>query len=164
MSDYKVVDNFLKKNELKEIKNIYDNINFPWYYADRVAHIDDKKTEIFYLMHLLYQNDKPNSGFFDVIIKPFLRNKFWNSLIRVKLNFFPNQNKFVEHISHKDNNYKHKGALFCLNTCNGYTKMYDGKKIDSVENRMIFFDPSKEHSSTNTTDKNKRVNINFNYF
>ena len=42
--------------------------------------------------------------------------------------------------------------------------MFDGKKINSVENRMIFFDPNKEHASTNTTDENKRVNINFNYF
>ena len=40
----------------------------------------------------------------------------------------------------------------------------DDDKIKSVANRMIFFDPTKPHASTNTTNKDRRVNINFNYF
>ena len=37
-------------------------------------------------------------------------------------------------------------------------------KIESIENRMILFDASRLHTSTNTTNVNRRVNINFNYF
>ena len=164
MSKYKVIDNFLDKEDLKQLQNVYDHMLFPWFFCDTITNSGEKQNELFYLIHVLYAEDKPNSSYFDMIIKPFLKNKFWNSLIRVKLNNYPNQNRFVENTPHIDYGYKHKGALFCLNTCNGYTKMYDGKKINSVENRMIFFDPTKSHASTNTTDQNKRVNINFNYF
>jgi len=164
MSDYKVVDNFLEKEELKDLQLIYENnMDFPWFYSGQVAGDWEEQTEIFYLIHLLYVEDKPNSQYYDLFIKPFLNKKFWNSLIRVKLNNYPNQNKFIEHAPHKDYDFEHKGALFCLNTCDGYTKMHDGKKISSIENRMIFFDPTKEHSSTNTIGHNNRFNLNFNY-
>ena len=161
---HKIVDNYLDKEDLQKLKKVYDHMLFPWFFCDTIADKDIKEKELFYLIHVLYAEDKPNSSYFDMIIRPFLKNRFWNTLHRVKLNNYPNQNRFAEHTAHKDYDFKHKGALFCLNTCNGYTKMYDGTKINSVENRMIFFDPTKEHASTNTTDSTKRVNINFNYF
>jgi hypothetical protein len=40
----------------------------------------------------------------------------------------------------------------------------DGTKIDSVENRILFFNPSEEHDSENCTDEKTRINININYF
>ncbi len=36
--------------------------------------------------------------------------------------------------------------------------------IDSVANRILFFDPSEEHSSSLCTDQKRRITINFNYF
>ena len=36
-------------------------------------------------------------------------------------------------------------------------------KVDSVANRLITFDGSMEHASTDCTDEKTRVNINFNY-
>jgi len=164
MSKYKVIDNFLDVEDLNNLKKVYDHMLFPWFMCDTVTKHEEKQDELFYLIHVLYGEDKPNSSYFDTMMRPFVKNQFWNSLLRVKLNNYPNQNRFTEHTPHTDFPFKHKGALFCLNTCNGYTKMYDGKKINSVENRMIFFDPTKSHASTNTTDQNKRVNINFNYF
>ncbi len=60
-----------------------------------------------------------------------------------------------------------KACLFGINTCDGYTKIDDGKesvKIDSKANRAILFDSTIPHCSTNTTNDTRRVNINFNYF
>jgi len=65
---------------------------------------------------------------------------------------------------HQDYEWEHKGALLSLNTCDGYTRFETGEKIDSVANRIIFFDPSIRHTSTNTTNDKRRININFNYF
>ena len=39
----------------------------------------------------------------------------------------------------------------------------DGEKFDSVANRILFFDPSKPHHSTSTTDVKRRLNVNINY-
>ena len=84
-------------------------------------------------------------------------------IIRMKVNCFPATSQVYEHLTHTDYDYPHKGALLCLNTCNGYTKMEDGTKIESVANRMIFFDTSKPHSSTTCSDQPKRCNIVINY-
>ena len=77
---------------------------------------------------------------------------------------YPYQGEFIEHPMHTDFEFKHKAALFSLNDCDGYTKFEDGKIVESVSNRMIFFNPTKQHCSTNTTNTDRRVNINFNYF
>ena len=76
----------------------------------------------------------------------------------------PKSDKVEEHGMHQDYTYKHNGVLYSLNTCDGYTKFESGEKIDSVKNRAIFFDPSVPHTSTNTTNAKRRVNININYF
>ena len=77
---------------------------------------------------------------------------------------YPNTEKVHEHGEHADYSWKHKTALFSLNTCDGYTKLEDGTKIDSVANRMLLFDASTPHTSSTCTDQPVRVNINFNYF
>ena len=68
-----------------------------------------------------------------------------------------------EHSEHSDYPFSHKGALFSLNTCDGYTKFNDGTKVESVANRIIFFDASKNHQSTTTSNAKLRYNINFNF-
>ena len=65
---------------------------------------------------------------------------------------------------HVDYPYSHKAAIFYINTCDGYTKLEDGTKIDSVANRMLLFDASKPHTPSDCTNQSVRVNINFNYF
>ena len=58
---------------------------------------------------------------------------------------------------HVDMNYSHSGAILSLNTCDGYTKLKDGTKIDSVANRILLFDASEEHCSTTTTNVPARI-------
>ena len=87
------------------------------------------------------------------------------SLYRVKGNFYPNVGKHSENKPHIDFSFKHKGAIFYINTNNGYTLLNKGKtKIESIENRILFFDSTKTHNSTHCTDDHARVNININYF
>ena len=84
-------------------------------------------------------------------------------MIRIKANLFPNTHTLHEHPMHTDYDYCHSGAVFSLNTCDGYTKLKDGTKIDSVANRILLFDASEEHCSTTTTNVFARININMNY-
>lgn len=159
----KIIDNYLSKIDLEKIKNIIFDEYFSWYFIKGISEDTIKIKNQFYYVHMLYRSDEINSNYFKDIISIFSKNKFWNSLYRVKVNSYPNNN-FVEHPYHTDFNFRHNAALFSLNTCDGYTKFEDGTKVDSVENRMIFFDPTIKHSSTNTTNADRRININFNYF
>ena len=87
-----------------------------------------------------------------------------NHFLRIKANLYPSSETLHEHKMHVDFDYSHCTALFSLNTCDGYTKLKDGTKINSVANRILLFDASEEHCSTTTTDTFARVNININYF
>ena len=54
----------------------------------------------------------------------------------------------------------HKGCLFYLNNNNGFTS-FGKEKVNPKENRVVFFNPNEEHSSSLCTDKKRRININF---
>ena len=52
--------------------------------------------------------------------------------------------------------FPYKTAVFYVNTNNGYTEFEDGTKVESVENRIIFFDGSRPHNSSTCTDQKIR--------
>ena len=163
-NNIKIVDNFLPIDIFKDIQA--KAMDLPYFYSPNItfenfAHIEEKFN--FYLTHVVYDNNVPNSPFFkdmQVIIDKMGEDLF---LKRIKINFYPRTERLIIHDKHRDNKKSHKGAIFSLNTCNGGTYVGD-KFIASVENRMLFFDPSQFHSSTTCTDKHARFNINFNYF
>jgi hypothetical protein len=141
---------------------------FPWHFSPDV--VGNRKVEEFdemriYLVHLLYLST-PTSKWTQLLLGPLLeRLEDLRQLQRCKANLYPRDSTFFEHEAHADNNWEDaKGALYMVNSCNGYTKLHDGTKIKSVGNRMLFFKPHLEHCSTNTTDAMCRVTININYF
>ena len=181
----KVVDNFLKKSELQKVQNVIYCKFFEWYWLDDPSNtatgkpfptpfVDNREKYTpdsnqndglpWYLNHVFYHQPIYYSKSFQSIAEVFQTKIETKSLIRIKANCYPIGTKLEEHGMHQDFKWKHKGALFALNTCDGYTRFETGEKIMSVENRMIFFDPSIKHTSTNTTNMKKRININFNYF
>ena len=169
-----IIDNFLQQDDFDTIASTIMSKGFPWYHQDDVAYKDEVKEDMtFYSTHWLYKDDKPRFDTSLELIMPILKrlgsmndNYKVRTLVRVKLNSYPNQNKFIEHPWHEDfepNTLPYKACLLSLNTCDGYTKFKDGTKIESVSNRAILFDPCISHHSTNTTDQTRRVNININY-
>jgi len=179
----KVIDNFLDKAIFDEMQEIVMGKDFPWYHYDQPVdnyfqwdydktpqeiEVEAKRVEgCFFMVNSLYDNQRPISGKNEAsvsVLKPITSKLKVKELIRAKFNSYPNQHKLIEHTWHRDTDYTHKGCLLALNTCNGYTKFKDGTKVESVENRALFFDPSIEHTSTNTTNAPRRVNLNINYF
>jgi hypothetical protein len=59
---------------------------------------------------------------------------------------------------------RNKYTVFSLNTCDGFTSLEDGTKIESIENRLLLFDSNKPHASSTCTNAKARFNMNFNYF
>ena len=162
-----VIDDFLPKNDFERLKSILFVVEFPIFWNDHVTYANehlDHQLNRYYLTHVLYSDNKPNSDYFEEISEMFFDKLQVKALNRIKVNMYPRADLLFEHGYHRDRPYENRGALFALNTCDGYTKFKDGPKIESIENRMILFDASRLHTSTNTTNVNRRVNINFNYF
>ena len=163
--DYEIIDNVLDKETFNTLKNLMMSENFPWFHiSDHVAYPGDNSKYSYFIHKFFHFTSKPPIypsyelilPIFDVI-KPF-------SLIKAKANLFTKTDNIYEFPMHGDQDFKHKGAIFYINTNNGYTKLYDGTKIESVENRLFLFDSSQLHCSSTCSDQLSRVNININYF
>jgi hypothetical protein len=160
-----IIDNFLSPNEFEYIKNIildFDDCQFPWYYQPTVSHIDSDDGH--YFTHSFFSLDRNQKSNYFQILYPILNKIKINQLIRAKANLFLKESdNLIIHDSHIDYPYEHSGCIFYLNTNDGYTILSDGTKIESIENRILFFNPYLHHSSTTCTNSKFRSNINFNY-
>jgi|21_taG_2_1085346.scaffolds.fasta_scaffold163624_1 hypothetical protein len=166
---YQIIDNFLDHVTFHKIqKDMVANLD--WYYSDSVAFSHDNKD--YYFTHNFMDQEilqQPTSKWYPNIMSPILDrldklNMPVRSLIRAKGNMYPSTQEILQHEFHKDYPFEHKGGLYYVNTCNGYTILDDDTKIESVGNRLLLFDASKKHASSTCTDKKVRININFNYF
>ena len=158
-----VIDNFLPD---EVFKNIYENImgsNIGWYFVPSVAEqkTDKKANDNYMHYHVAYNNHTPVSTIYEVLL-PLLQQLDIQALVRIIINQYPYTPKLKIHASHKDFDFKHKGAILYLNTCDGYTYC-QGQKVYSVANRVLLHDPSKEHHSSATTNAQRRVICNVNY-
>jgi len=172
--DVKIIDNFLPEEEFKGLQNsLINNDQFPLYIQNSVAYDSNieewnKNYWNWYATHIVYANDQivseeafpPIQNLFVPRIKEVHPLR---SLMRIKINFYPYTDTVKEHQPHFDYDFDHYGAIFSLNTCNGFTRLKDGSKIDSVENRFFIFDSSQFHNSSTTSNAQSRYNINFNF-
>ena len=158
---YKVVDNFLDPQDFEQIKNTMLDYNFPWYFQDQVNPNHTEQDKDFYLTHSFYEHTA-NSNFYPVV-EPLIKKIPAKAFLRIKGNSYPNGSILKANKPHVDYDFEHGGVLFSINTCDGYTTLDDGTKIDSVANRALFFNAGKLHASSNTTNAVRRVNININY-
>ena len=160
--EYNIIDNFLSDKDFIELKKFLTSANMAWYYNEKINSHHQKEDLTCYFTHNFFSNS--NQSFCFKYLLPILNKLNFKSLIRVKGNLYPKTNKLEIHRPHIDYNFVHKASIFYVNTNDGFTILENGTKIKSVENRMLFFDASKLHKSTNTTNEKARININFNYF
>ena len=160
--DKKIIDNFLPQDYLVHLQRMMLDHNFPWLYNAEVANRGEVNDH-FYFTHNLFDNYKPTSSIFEEFI-PFFKQLEMNAMVRARALLYVNQGKQIVHEKHVDFNYPHKTAVFYVTTNNGYTEFEDGTKVESVENRIVFFDGSRLHNSSTCTDQKIRVVISVNYF
>ena len=165
---YKAIDNFLDEKYFDSLVTLFTdkekrgNTIMPWYFNSSISDEDVVEDNLFYMTHMFYDRNVPKSPFYDNLI-PLLEKLGVQCLLRIKANLYPNTEILHEHPMHTDFNFSHSTALLSLNTCDGYTKLKDGTKIDSVANRILLFDAGEEHCSTTTTNACARINLNINY-
>ena len=66
---YKVIDNYLSHDDFKKLKDIIFNTEFPWYHNENIVTDDELLKDLngipfYYQVHLIYQDNKPNSTFY----------------------------------------------------------------------------------------------------
>jgi len=159
----KIINNFLSKEEFLTVRdNLVFNPGFPFFLHRGITKPGDSNNDWFGA-HVIYDQGVPTSDVYEEIGNIFFPYFEMRSLLRIKINFYPHTHSVIEHASHVDYDFSHTAAIFSLNTCNGYTKIGNDAIVDSVENRIVFFDGSNQHRSTTTSNQSGRFNIAFNY-
>ena len=170
--DLKIIDNFLTDNDFNLLVNNTVGRNDGHQVQFRVvSNVENfgaiEENWSWYMINMLYSTDTPQNEIcgkiYEMFVPKFKELANFKTMIRIKMNAYPYTNVVKEHKEHIDFNYEHIGAVFSLNTCDGYTKFFDGTKVESVANRIVFFDASKYHQSTTTSNAKLRYNINFNF-
>ena len=170
--DLKIIDNFLTDNDFNLLVNNTVGRNDGHQVQFRVvSNVENfgaiEENWSWYMINMLYLKDTPQNEIcgkiYEMFVPKFKELANFKTMIRIKINAYPYTNIVKEHKEHIDFNYENIGAVFSLNTCDGYTKFFDGTKVESVANRIVFFDASKYHQSTTTSNAKLRYNINFNF-
>ena len=151
-----IIDNFLPEEEFKFLQDrvMWNNTSFNFNLHNNVTSGDDAShLDNWYGTSIIYANSKPVVEFYEdvnTIFKDRIEN--FGAWLRIKVNFYPHTAEIYEHKQHYDYDFSHGAAIFCLNTCDGYTRIGEDIKIDSVANRFYIFDGSIPHNSTTTTN------------
>jgi hypothetical protein len=159
---YEIIDNFLDEDIFCNMqKTIVYSTEFSWHLVRGVS--KDDSEDGYYLAHLFYNNSSFTSEYSN-LMDAILKKINYFTLKRIKANFYPKTDQIKYHNYHTDFDIPHKGMIFYLNDNNGKTILGDGTIIESISNRVLFFDPSIPHRSTTCTDDPVgRFNLNFNF-
>ena len=157
-----VIDNFLPENDFIKLQSLILGEYFPWYYNDYVLTTPSNFTSLNYqFIHLFYKDGIKSPLYLSV--EPFITKLKVKDLFRIKANLN------LKTLNHEYGGYhfypymKGKIAVYYINNNNGWTQFKNGDRVNSIQNRMVIFDPRLEHSSVTCTDKKRRLVINFNY-
>lgn len=159
----KVFKNVLKKEEADYLEDRFTSNTFPWFITRGI--VNEKIDKDYQFNHIFYTDFRINSDSFN-LLEPILNVLKPTSLIRIKANLVPKDNKITKHKMHTDvpAPTSSKTAVYYVNTNNGFTLFKKNKKITSEKNKLVMFNSDTEHASTTCTNKDYRVVLNFNYF
>ena len=154
----KIVDNFLDREYFDKIhdKILYE---IPWYVSKGIS---EQGSDGFYFTHTFYENYAPCSECIG-ILSDFINLIRPKAIMRLRAAIHPRTQSLEWHGMHKDYPFDHKGCILYLNSCDGYTGFTD-TRVESIENRALFFNPNEDHCSTSCTDQDLRAIIIMNYF
>ena len=155
-----IIDDFLPEDYFLELQNLMMNNTFPWFRHNGVNDENDGDRQF---THLFYSKFQVQSSAFEKIA-PIINFINPISIIRIKANLLPFTKEIHEFDYHVDVHQPCITAILYINTNNGYTKFESGEKIESIENRFVFFPSYIRHGGTTCSDQQDRVVINFNYF
>jgi len=159
-----VVDDFLSKEDYKNIKDVMSSNDFPWFLQDSVTgNGKDDPLEVLFThsIYSVYGTSNPGirSSFYAVCL-PVIKKIGDVIIVRIKANCYARTESLRTHNLHVDHPFPHETCILSLSSNNGYTSLETGEKIKSMENRALFTKDLLPHASTNCTDLKCRINLN----
>lgn len=174
-----IIDNFLTNEQLQELLNEVNGLNFPWYYRDYSSYEHENKDNIGQFIHIIYIDNRINSNYYylaEYILKQIeLKTKYKiKKIIRIKANLLLNQpHKNIEAAIHTDtpigskkkDHKKSISIVFYIEDSDGDTLIYKKneiiKRVSPKQNRAFIFPSIEYHNATPPKLNSTRKIINF---
>jgi len=165
MIEYKVVDNFLSKENFDNLCSIVSRTDFPFFPVGQAVHgHEHTQKSNFFFYHNLFAHSNPSSFFepFRVILK---RLKVI-SLVNMRINLTIYREGTPTFPVHNDLDFYGNTGILYLNSTDGPTVLLlenEKKVIESRANRFLTFKSNIKHYSINHSDPVFRYLVNMNY-
>tara|TARA_R100000353_G_scaffold175632_1_gene146548 strand:- start:1270 stop:1860 length:591 start_codon:yes stop_codon:yes gene_type:complete len=177
----RIVDDFLPRGDYLQIKeHLIDNPDIPYsFYEGKVYGKDaNKNLQDSHMCHAFYHLNRfphePVTTQYLGLMLPIIARCRVLAIHRIKANLEtysgsePYESEYHVDWENEENIKSNmQAAIYYVNTNNGYTDFKDGeevRKVESVANRMVFFDAELPHRGVSSTDTRYRSVINFNWF
>jgi hypothetical protein len=157
-SKYRIVDDFLEIGDYNNLVNDLLSEKFDWYHNH-----DSNRDDLHYFTHVFYTNYGFSSKYANKL-NPFIKQLNPASFVHIRATLFSKYDKVEEFAPLVNFEFKHKCMIYFINNNDGYTKMSDGTKLYSKDNRAIFFDVEEPFIDTTCTNDVFRMTMTFNYF
>lgn len=164
----KVIDNFLNDSYHKEILNLLNGPNFPWYYQDNLTYRNQKNSlNDFGFSHVFLNKNGPKSSYYNLILPFILKVKDEikaKTIIRCRGDMTVLSIKKYIHQYHTDSSTPNIASVYYVNNSDGETIFKESKKsIKPKANRLIIFDGSILHTGCSPQKNKNRILLNSNY-
>ena len=170
MASAVIYDNYLPKTYFKKLQKWFLSSEPNWKYNQHKVK-PSESTNSFQFVHTLYRVAQPQKRKRAIhtdlgVIRPLLDRLEPSILLKVKANITPRTAEPDKTDFHTDYPpiLNHSTGIIYFNTNNGYTEFEDGKIVESVANRAVFFQGSERHRGVSCTDSKVRVVLNVNFF
>jgi hypothetical protein len=177
----RIVDDFLPRGDYLQIKeHLIDKPDIPYsFYEGKVYGKDaNKNLQDSHMCHAFYHLNRfphePVTTQYLGLMLPIIARCRVLAIHRIKANLEtysgsePYESEYHVDWENEENIKSNmQAAIYYVNTNNGYTNFKDGeevRKVESVANRMVFFDAELPHRGVSSTDTRYRSVINFNWF
>jgi len=165
--NYKVIDNFLEKDQYLSLKNLIKNLDFPWRRRYNLTQ-DYHPSNEGYFTFCFYNHFKPQSEWFEPFIVPILNKLKAASVLQVRANMHLKQlfkdEKIPFHIDY-DNIANFKTCILKFSDDGGTKLKINNNEysINAVENRLLIMDGDTLHSTIRNDKLSRRYLLNLNY-
>ena len=178
-----IIDNFLAKEELAQLRNIITSLSFDWHFSPVITYNNPEgleQSDPGIWVHKIYDENGPFASplaphlpsILEQLNPEFIPKHGASAVVhlaRIRINLncrLPEPYKYMYHcdMSLEDHvSAQWTASILYINTNNGYTEFENGEKIESVANRLVSFPANIRHRGVTQTDEQTRILINFNY-
>jgi len=170
---FKILDNFLDQDSFLEVKKFIMSPRCQWRFVDFIAHKDKRDNDKDgYFVHSFTDRDpntlkerfqeSPNLPILSNLMNKIKENISYQDILRIRSSLYPRRASQNPDPMHLDYTFNHNVCIYYVNTNNGYTMFENGKKVSSLENRLLVFNGLEKHCSVVQTDTAARFIININ--